>query len=291
MNSKNILMLALSASLLGGCGGGDSSGTGTVTLRLTDAPVDSATSVVVTFTGVELLRENAAPIRFGFDAPRQIDLLALQGGENVALLDGVSVPAGNYSQIRLEVNAEQSDSTSYITLDDGSEHPLFIPSGNQTGLKLSGITVAQGGNADFTVDFDLRKSVTHPPGLGGSYILKPTLRLVQTDVVGQIAGTVSNTLTTQANCSPAVYVYTGAGVSPDDVGSGTEPLASAQVALDDASGEYRYTVAFLEPGQYTAAFTCAAASDDPETDDDIAFEPAVDATVTTGETTTVNFGS
>jgi hypothetical protein len=291
MKNRTLLTAALGSVLVAACGGGDDGSSGSMTLRLTDAPVDEATEVVVEFTGVELLRANGAPLLFTFE-PRQIDLLALQGGDSTALLDGVTVPAGDYRQIRLQVNAGREASDSYIKVDDGSMHALFIPSGNQSGLKLTGgFTVPEGGSADFTIDFDLRKSVTYPPGLGGAYILRPSLRLVETATAGEIAGTVGNALATQTACSPAVYVYAGEGVAPDDVGSPTEPLTSAQVSLDEATGEYRYTVGFVEPGAYTVAFTCDAASDAPTTDDDIAFEPPLNVTVGAGETATADFGS
>jgi hypothetical protein len=288
---KLIPLCLATAAALSGCGGSDGGGTGSLTLRVTDAPVDSATRVVVEFSGVELIKSDEGPRRtFTFEAPRQIDLLNLTEGKTETLLDGVSLEAGRYEQLRLLVNAGQSGSDSFIELEDGSLHPLFIPSGNQTGLKLvSGFIVPAGGSADFTIDFDLRKSVTYPQGLDGSYILKPALRLVDNAQVGAISGTVATALATAADCSPAVYVYQGTDVTPDDVGSATAPLTSALVKLDEQSGEYRYRAAFLSPGDYTAAFTCQAGADDPEADDDIAFEPAMNAAVSVDQDTRVDF--
>ena len=158
MKNRTLLTAALGSVLLTACGGGGDGSSGSMALRLTDAPVDEATSVIVEFTGVELLRANGAPLLFTFE-PRRIDLLALQGGDSTTLLNGVTVPAGDYRQIRLQVNAGRDASDSYITLDDGSMHALFIPSGNQSGLKLTGgFTVPEGGSADFTIDFEV------PPG-------------------------------------------------------------------------------------------------------------------------------
>lgn len=298
MNYKNlgtISAVVLSAAFLVACNGGSSSdgSTGSLTLSVTDAPVDGATSVVVVFTGVELLREDAEPVAFTFDEPKAIDLLSLQGGLSETLLDDEAVPAGEYSQIRLMVKANQNESDSFITFEatGDEEHELFIPSGDQTGFKLTGgITVPPASNADYTLDFDLRKSVTYAPGLD-RHILKPTVRILQTGVVGEIAGTIGNELVTEG-CSPAVYVYEGEGVTPDDEGSDTPPLASALVPIVNGATEFNYTVAFLEPGDYTVAFTCDAALDDPEKDDDISFfDPAQNAKVETGETTTVNFAA
>jgi hypothetical protein len=72
----------------------------------------------------------------------------------------------------------------------GAGHELTIPSGMQSGLKLNrGFDVPAGGSADFTIDFDLHKSV-HMTG-SGSYMLRPTLRMVDNIMVGSISGTVT----------------------------------------------------------------------------------------------------
>ena len=280
-------------AMLAACGGGDSGSNqmpsqfGKINLRVTDSPVTSATRVVVQFTGLEIQPAGGGqPEVFDF-APRQIDLLALDGGGSEILLDGETLPAGEYDSIRLKVNAGRDGSDSFIELDDGSVHPLYIPSGNQTGLKLiRGFTIGAGSTSNFTIDFDLRKSVIHPPGLGEPYLLKPVLRMVDNLEVGTIDGTVAQELVVDG-CVPAVYVYTGAGVVPDDVGSATPPLASTAVELDTTTGAYGFRVAFVPAGTYTLAFTCEADQDAADVDDAIAFSTPLETTVTAGQTSMV----
>jgi hypothetical protein len=114
---------------------------------------------------------------------------------------------------------------SYIEIRDETDSltmcSLWIPSGDKTGLKIvSGFTVTTNGVSDYTLDFDVRKSITAPPGLGmgsfaacaqnyvmkpairpglgmGSfsacaqnYVMKPAIRIVDSTEVGAIAGTV-----------------------------------------------------------------------------------------------------
>jgi hypothetical protein len=281
---------------LAGCGGGGSMPAdaphpqfGRMNLRITDSPVTSAKRVVVQFTGLEIQPVGgAAPEVFDF-APRQIDLLALDGGGSEVLLADEMLPAGDYESIRLKVNAGRDGSDSFIELDDGSIHPLYIPSGNQTGLKLiRGFTIGVGGANNFTIDFDLRKSVIHPPGLGDPYLLKPVLRMVNNLEVGSINGTVATGLIVEG-CKPAVYLYTGANIVPDDLGSATPPLASTAVTLDNATGVYRFKLAFVPAGANTLAFTCAADMDAADVDDAITFSAPVNATVIAGQTITVDF--
>jgi len=278
---------------LAGCGGGGSdspaaqSQFGSITVRVSDSPVTSAKRVVVQFTGLEIKPVgDAGPEVFDF-APRQIDLLALDGGGSEVLLADELLPAGEYESIRLKVNAGRNGSDSFIELDDGSIHPLFIPSGNQTGLKLiRGFTIGAGSTHNFTIDFDLRKSVIHPPGLGDPYLLKPVLRMVNNLEVGTIDGTVATALIVDG-CVPAVYLYTGADIVPDDLGSATPPLASTAVNLDNATGIYRFKLAFVPAGPHTLAFTCAADDDAADVDDAIIFAAPINVAVTAGTTITV----
>jgi hypothetical protein len=296
--------LAAGALALTACGGGgDSGGTGTLSLHITDAPVDDAQAVVVQFHGIELngpggtttlyYCRNAAsgqtvisPSTCAQPAPLQLDLLALNSGTSAVLLNAHTLPAGHYSWIRLLVDADpRVAGDSYIVLKNASnQYELEIPSGDQTGLKLNrGFTVPAGGHASFTIDFDLRKSV-HLPSSGATYVLRPTLRIVDNVVVGAIAGTVN--LTGMTCASPAVYVYAGASVTPDDVGgTGADPLTTALVDIN--TGQYR--AAFLEPGSYTVALTCAAAQDNPATDDSITLSGAANVTVSANTTSTHHF--
>ena len=289
MNKLHVAWLLAPALMLGGCS--DDGGMGRLTLGITDAPVDNATAVVVQFTGVEVKRSGGSAEAFTFDEPRQIDLLALTGTDSELLLDGVPVPSGRYEWVRLMVDAtEDGVADSYITLEDGSQHELNVPSGAQSGLKLNtGFNVPSGGSASFTLDFDLRKSVHQPMNAGGAYTLRPTLRIVDNSRVGAIAGTVQSELVVEG-CSPAVYVFSGAGATPDDVDTADgEPISSAMPELNAGTGDYDYTVGFLSEGDYTVSFTCDADDDDPEADDTLAFAHTQDAAVVAEETTTVDF--
>lgn len=294
MNKMRLLasfpLIVLSAMMAGCNGASTSASTGAMSLAVADTPVDSATSVTVAFTGVELQGGSGPATTFTFSSPKQIDLMATQNGNAASLLKGVTVPAGNYQWVSLMVDASKSS----ITLSDGTVHALIIPSGSQTGLKLvSGFTVAAGGQAEFTIDFDLRKAVTLA---NGSYILKPALRLINNQQVGTVSGAVSNTFTIGSTsvastiCSPAIYVYSGTNVTPVDINttSTVQPLTTATLSLNNSTGNYDYTAAFLAPGHYTLAVTCAA-NDDPLAADTLTFSSAKNATVTANTTTSVNF--
>jgi hypothetical protein len=289
---RRILLSALLATTLAACGSDDPE-FGRLSLGVTDAPVDTAERVVVEFSGVTIQPAEGEREEFMFDTPRQIDLLALQGGAEAMLLTNESLPAGRYNWIRLHVNASQNESTSFIEYEDGTQYPLFIPSGNQTGLQLvQGFDVPVNGSISLTIDFDLRRSVIRPPGMEPNHILRPALRLVDNSEVGSIAGVVDASLIVDDGdheCSPAVYVYEGSGVEPTDVFNNAGPVTTAIVNMD-SEGVFSYRAAFLVAGDYTAAFTCEADLDDPDTDDEIVFTGgAADVEVVAGDEAAVNF--
>lgn len=278
--------------LLTACGGGDGSGTGKMSVQVTDAPVDSAEKVVVRFTGLSYKPLNGAAQQVVFDVPKDIDLLALAGGNAAPLVSNLVVPAGAYEWMRLNVAAEfDSVYDSYIQIA-GNQYELWVPSGSESGLKLNGgFVVPQGGLASYTLDFDLRRSVVAPNGQPG-YLLKPVLRMVNNAEVGTLSGQVDTALIASVcsgSATGAVYLYQGADVIPDDVdGLDAEPLASGAVVLQ-GDGSYRYTIAFLSPGSYTATYTCDAASDLPESSEVLNYSGTANVTISTGSTTTLNF--
>jgi hypothetical protein len=276
-----------------------------VTLKITDAPVDEADDVWVEFTAVTFKSEEDVDHTFELDPAQRINLLALQGSESQALLENVEIPAGNYNQIRLAVNAEfDGVMDSYITIN-GTQHELRVPSGSESGLKLNtpftiaagttGMTVADE-NSVYTIDFDLRKSIVNPVGQPG-YFLKPSLRLVQNINTGTISGNISDSLLVGTNCSDqdpltgnAVYVFAGENITPDDIdGIEAEPVTTALVNFNDHSGSYSYEVGFLSAGDYTLALSCSADLDDVESNDNtVLFETQDNVSVLAGKNTEHN---
>lgn len=296
MNRKiAVVFISTLAGILAGCNGGSSgAATSSMTLGVTDTPVDGVQKVNVAFTGVDLMGPNGL-VQHTFSNEKTVDLLSLQGNASATLLSGVSIPAGNYQWIRFDIDTANSD----VIGQNGGQYPLTIPSGSQTGLKLvSGFTAAQGGKLNFMVDFDLRKALTSTTTPSGtSYTLKPALRLINNQQVGSVSGSMAGTLAigsntvAGANCDPAVYVYSGSGVTPGGyvatVTNGTAPLTSATASLDSSTGKYTYTVGFLAPGTYTLSLTCSA--DDTASATSLAFTGTQSISVSANATTTVNF--
>ncbi len=295
--------LACLALPLAACGGSSSPSSSTLNLGVTDGPVDSASSVVVSFTGVELQPSGGGtPVTFNFSSPQTIDLLNEQNGNEASLLKDVSVPAGNYTWIRLMLNVSSNGTVanSYIAIN-GADYPLVIPSGAQTGLKLvQGFTMTANKVANFTIDFMLQQSITAPTGQATSgtqdYFLRPALRLVNNVQAGTISGSVAlSTLQGNTAClngysgsgplpNAHVYVFSGT-VTPS---SGLTPVVEPQITLS-STGSYTYDQPFLLAGTYTLAVACTGTSSTGAAT--VAFLPTAGkpGTVTANQTTTVDF--
>ena len=169
-------------------------------------------------------------------------------------------------------------------------------SGNQSGLKLNRpFSIEAEGIVDYTIDFDLRKSITDPVGQDG-YKLRPTLRILETSVASaQFTGTVYDDQATAGTPidpeSCAVYVYEGSGITPDDIcieengdlcaTSGAQPYTAAELEATRTPREYSYLSGYVEEGPYTLALACG--DDDHEVDENLTFFGTTVIGAATGE--------
>ena len=287
---KKVRSIFLSVAVFGlsACGGDsnenlvDVSGTGQLSLAVTDGPIDDAQNVNVAFSGIVLQPADGDRIEISFpdNDTRVIDLLAFQNGESATLLDEEDIPVGDYNWIRLLV--EQEGTSIVFKEDNDTAHELQVPSSENSGLKMNrSFTVAAGTTTDFIVDFVLRKSV-HQQG-NGVYKLRPTVRLVDRLEVNTIEGTV-----TGANCGDeqgSVYLYRGLGAVVQDIqGNENDPITTANVSDNDT-----FTIGFVETDEdYTVSFTCDADEEDGNNGDNdnsemMVFSAGVDVTVTDGD--------
>ncbi|WP_375177722.1 DUF4382 domain-containing protein [Marinobacter mobilis] len=261
-------------SLLAACGGGsDSAATGQVSIGITDAPATEFSDVTIAFTGIALKPAGGQWIEFTFDNTKTWNLLDLTGGLSEPLITNEEVPAGEYSELRLKIDTDNS----YVALSDQPDVQLTlaVPSGEQSGLKLKGdLIVAADTTTAFTIDFDVAKSIVNPQGNSlADYLLKPSLRLLNNLEVGSISGTVDYATINSTrggdagltDCAVgyegAVYVFAGADVTPSDLNiadddTSNDPLMVLPVSDADNDGLYEYTAAFLTAGTYTLSYSC-----------------------------------
>lgn len=323
LNKINTLAIAAPVLLLTACGGSSDSKTPienlplpSFSLAVSDAPVDDLSQVVVCFNQIELKGDTDTIFTVGNEVGMiaandlcldssgnvvadtvGIDLKQYTGSESIALVDNISLAAGNYSQMRLII----SEGSYGIDAETGEKISVRVPSNE---LKLDGFTATLGGEVDFTLEFDLKKAMTNPVGQSG-YFLKPRgVRLVNNVEAGHLAGTVSETLLIENQCTPlsdtatsaaSVYMYTGADVAIETMedNGGNEanalPYASTAVVFDSEQTSYNFEIGFIAAGDYTVAVTCNT-QDDPELDEDMVFISAQSVAIEAGNApTTLEF--
>lgn len=176
------------AGLATGCGKDSTSsivprGSGTLSVRVTDDPVDlvQISHLYVTFDRLYLFPERAGQDSSGgHDArptpievitnPITLDLVSLSNGLTAAL-GTASVPEGTYRSVNLVV------SYSWAILANGDSVDVMIPSGDTRGLKIvTEFTVTSGGVSEITLDFNAAASLHEAPPGSGRYILRPVIR-------------------------------------------------------------------------------------------------------------------
>jgi hypothetical protein len=276
-----------------GAGGNNANQTGSVSFGIADAPVDDVKEVVIAVDKITLKksgRDDVVIDRFTstdlnlLDVDSfQIDLLQYQGGNQAIIIDDLELPAGSYTDLILSILDEDLNQSYVVELDD-SQKIIKVPSDT---LKLGGFTVAAEGVQTFTIEFNLRQAMTYRPG-PDQYNLKPRgIRLQDNEGDRKISGSVDSSLfDTETDCNSKtdptlgnmVYLYEGHDLNVDNLAdvydadddnlTTTIPTAAiapfAVTAVAEAGvGQWRYEFAFLPAGDYTLAFSCDAADDDP----------------------------
>lgn len=157
---------------------------GRLKMYLVDSP-STLDSVIICVTRVEVHKSGSDSTSGWFvinDSTRYFDLLLLTNGASSVLGD-TTLTAGKYTQIRLIIG------TGSYVIDQGVKHNLEIPSGSQTGLKLTHQFTIEGGKLyELILDFNVDKSIIITGN--GKYKLKPTIRVMPIVISGSIAGQV-----------------------------------------------------------------------------------------------------
>lgn len=167
-------------ALFAACG----QGSGTINVKLVDGPISGYQQINVNIQKVEIAGEGGW-ITLG-EPNQTYDLLTLTGGVTATLVNGKTIPAGHYTQMRLVLGSGNT-----IMLADGTVADLTVPSGMQSGIKLLvNFDVQPGTTRDVVIDFVAAHSV-QVVETGGSvkYILRPTIHVVDNFLAtGSISG-------------------------------------------------------------------------------------------------------
>jgi uncharacterized surface anchored protein len=280
-------LIALGTLGVAACSSDSTTGTGTglLTVRLTDAPfpfsdvarvdvfvvrVDARTSDP---TDAEATDESNTSGWTTVATPNaSINLLDLGDGKTTNL-GATTLATGTYDGFRLIIDPSKSS----MTLNDGTQPAIMFPSAGHSGIKVNlsaPIQLTENGSV-MTLDFDVGSSfVMRGDDARNGFIFKPVIRAVAVDITGSVSGSVHANSATGAGVAGATVEVLTAGSLVTD----SDPTHVVRTTSTDTNGNFR--IAFLLPGTYVLRATPPTAS---------GFKPALlpgGLTITTGTETT-----
>lgn len=230
---------------------------GNLSVSITDAPVDQAgvTGAFITVTEVKIDGKTFS----GFEGPKTFNLLELQNGTTLNL-GKQEVAANSYSTLTLVLDIEKDASGAapgcYVTKTGGVKEKLELAGKSEAAIDIqpSDFVIAESGETEMVVDFDLRKAIRQQDN-DFSFVteneLKAALRAENKVKTGTIKGKISNFAT--FGSSVVVYAYKkgtfDTGKEINGQGSSEIKFANAVSSTKtDAAGNF--TLAFLPSEEY-----------------------------------------
>jgi len=173
MKNIFIISMVLSVAMLFNSCKKDKPGYDSIRVNLTDAPAPyQQVNVDIKQIEVHVVPTSGSgqwitlPTKSGI-----YDLLTLQNGIDTSIVNATQLPAGKITQMRLILGSNNS------VMDNSVVYPLDIPSGSQTGIKISGsIAVNPNTTIQVLLDFDASQSVVLQGN--GDYHLKPVIQVL-----------------------------------------------------------------------------------------------------------------
>ena len=281
---RRFAAFVISAFALAACSDSSGTGTGLLTVRLTDAPFpfSDVARVDVFVVRVDAKTASTTDEEAADEANHDgwttvatpnalINLLDLGNGKTMNL-GATTLATGNYQSFRLILDTDKSS----ITLKDGTKPPISFPSASHSGIKVildEPIQLTEDGSV-MTLDFDIGRSfVMRGNNAANGFNFKPVIHAVAQDITGSVTGSVHANSATGAVVPGATVEVLTAGSLLNDA----DPTHIVRTTTTDASGNF--TIAFLLPGSYVLRATPPTAS---------GFKPALLAgglTITTGTVT------
>ena len=191
-----VISLSLAIGFTGCESPAEESGTGTLSVLLTDAPfpADLVAEANVTIDSLEVRQKGGGeggPYITLSSSPQSFNLLDLSNGITTGLAE-LDIATGSYDLLRLYVGEAS------IVMNDGTTYDLTVPSGAQTGIKIfvkPDIAIVAGVTTELLLDFDVSRSFVMQGTLDSptGFLFKPVIRGVNESTTGGIIGIVSDT--------------------------------------------------------------------------------------------------
>ena len=325
MSTKTVYLLtlpvlALLLSATGGCSCGfdcnndRDNNPATLTLGFSDQDLEELKQVVIEVDRITLQRSGVEDVvidRFTIDDlglvdadSFQVDLLDYQGLNQLLVFEDLELATGSYSRLLISI-LEGDINLSYVQESDDSLKPIVVAGGQ---LSLPGPSLSSGAQV-FTVEFGLAQALQYQPGPDNYLLTTNGVRLMDDATAASLSGRVDSDLfdsvapcdaKTDPETGNRIYLYSSGPApvvdladvftssSSTTVPAGKRaPYAVASMAQDVLTGGWQYSLGYIAPGDYTLAFSCNAADDNPVNYDGISIplpeDQVYDITLDEGE--------
>lgn len=295
------LLAAIVLSLsLGGCTCGfdcssdDDDGPTLLDFGLSDALPEDLTSVTLQVERITFRSSDGDVVVDTFTIPDldavdaenfQVDLFDYTGLQQLLVIDDLELPSGRYSGVLIDITTSDEGediATSFVMERESGEMKRISLAGD--GLSLAGFNLDPGSEA-FTVEFELAQSLAYRSADDTYRLSTDGIRVVDSETSASLTGTIDSDLFDQVSpcdekddpeAGNRVYLYEGIGLDAGNLadvfrsGSSTTvpdgavaPFAVGLVVENRPRGTWEYFFGFLPAGDYTLAFGCDTAGDDP----------------------------
>jgi hypothetical protein len=298
-------LVAMLMASAGGCGCGfgcnndddDDPGPALLSLGFSDESLEELKQVVIEVDRITLRRTTGEEIpveTFTIEDlglveadTFQLDLLQYRGLNQLLVIDELELEPGSYSSIAIGILGGDVN-RSYVQGADDILREITVPADT---LSLPGVVLASGSQR-YTVAFSLAQALQYQAPTDDYRLTDTGMRVVDNAVAASLSGRVDSSLfdavtpcdeKSDPESGSRVYLFQGTGLSASvlaDVHTGDSsaaipdgavaPFAVAALARDVLTGRWQYALGFLPSGDYTLAFACDSAGDDPVDFDGIA---------------------
>ncbi|MCL2918058.1 DUF4382 domain-containing protein [Shewanella litorisediminis] len=254
--------------------------TGTVSIAISDSPMKGVVGVIIQLDELVMTDESNIQHRYSLK-DKNFNLLDYQGKQSITIVDGLSIPVGNYHNVHMSVIAGDGNNGCYV--EDGQGiHPMQVQDGM---LPLMDFSVSANQHHAFTMEIGLYM------GLNRDGDFNYTLRhfgswSVNNTSMGHLLGEMDPqwiadceagnavTLPPSGSFSHLAYLYPSSVTRLEQMGDVHDSGSNGHVApiavspmRQDRSGNWFFEMGFLPEGTYRVGYSCLGHLDNPNMDD------------------------
>lgn len=291
MRCSNFILLFLSLFLMA-CGGSDTnnnpspnipttgSPTGTLSIALSDAPMKGVTRVMLQLDELVMTDESNVQHHYSLQG-QHVDLMDYQGSHSLKVVDGLTIPVGNYHNVYMSVI--QGDGNNGCYVEDGQGiHALQVQDGM---IPLMDFELAANQHHSFTTEIGLY--------MGLNQELEHNYRLshqgswsVNNQFMGHLFGEMdpqwiaecetqhSAMLPANAEYMHLAYLYPSSVTGLAQMGDINDVMSAGHISAigvaplrQDNTGNWFFEMGYLPEGTYRVGYSCLGDLDDPHRDD------------------------